>query len=235
MLRLDPNHVAALNNLGVALQAMGMPAEAAASLRIAIRIKPDYAEAHSNLGNCLKDQGDLDGAVACYRRAIEIDPRYFDAYNNLGNGLRAQGHLAESVTCYEKALGSKPDNPQMHLNRALAWLQMGDFERGWPEYEWRLKCKDYAIPPIRGTSVGRRSARRPNHPALCRPWASVTRFSSFVTHHWSTKRGGRVIVACQKTDRPRCWQAVRASSKLLPKARSLPDFAVLRAADELAA
>ena len=95
VLRLDPNHVATLNNVGVALQSLGMAKEAAASLRIAIRNKPDYAEAHSNLGNALKDQGDLEAAVACYRRAIEIDPNYFDAYNNLGNGLRAQGHLAD--------------------------------------------------------------------------------------------------------------------------------------------
>ena len=57
-----------------------------------------------------------------------------------------QGRLAESVSCYEQALRLKPDNPQMHLSRSLSWLQMGDFERGWPEYEWRLKCKEYAIP-----------------------------------------------------------------------------------------
>ena len=114
-----------------------MAHEAAEGLRRAIQIKPDYAEAHSNLGNSLKDQGKLEEAIACYERALALNPEYFDAYNNLGNGLRAQGHLAESVSCYEKALELKPGNPQMHLNRALAWLQMGDFERGWPEYEWR--------------------------------------------------------------------------------------------------
>ena len=68
VLRIEPDHIATLNNVGVALQALGMHREAAASLRIALRIKPDYAEAHSNLGNSLKDQGDLEAAVACYRR-----------------------------------------------------------------------------------------------------------------------------------------------------------------------
>ena len=37
VLRLDPDHVQALNNLGVALQSQGMIAEAAACLRIAIQ------------------------------------------------------------------------------------------------------------------------------------------------------------------------------------------------------
>jgi len=146
VLRLDPNHVEALNNLGVALQTQGMVAEAAAALRIALHIKPHYAEAHSNLGNALKDQGNLDGAVACYQRAVQIDPNFFDAHNNLGNGLRAQGNLALSVSCYEQAMKLKPDNPQIYLSRAMSWLQMGDFERGWDEFEWRLKCKEYAIP-----------------------------------------------------------------------------------------
>ncbi len=199
VLRLDPNHVAALNNLGVALQSVGMPDESAASLRIAIRNKPDYAEAHSNLGNALKDQGDLEGAVACYRRAIEIDPNYFDAYNNLGNGLRAQGQLAESVRCYEKALELKPGNPQMHLNRALAWLQMGDFERGWPEYEWRLKCNEYAIravPPQPrwdgGPLEGRTILLYADHGLG--DTLQFIRYAPLVR-----ERGGRVIVQCQQS------------------------------------
>ena len=148
VLELDPNHVEALNNLGVALQSRGRITEAAACLRTALRNKPDYAEAHSNLGNALKDQGNLDEAIACYQRAIELNPNFFDAHNNLGNGLRAQGHLADSVRCYEQALKLKPRNPEMHLSRALSWLQMGDFDRGWAEYEWRLKCKEYTIPAL---------------------------------------------------------------------------------------
>ena len=53
------------------------------------------------------------------------------------------------MSCYDQALALKPDHPLVHLSRALSWLQMGDFERGWPEYEWRLKCKEYAIPAFR--------------------------------------------------------------------------------------
>jgi Tfp pilus assembly protein PilF len=224
VLRLEPDHVATLNNVGVALHALGMPREAAASLRIAIRIKPDYAEAHSNLGNSLKDQGDLDGAVACYRRAIEIDSSYFDAYNNLGNGLRAQGHLAESVTCYERALELKPDNPEMHLNRALAWLQMGDFERGWREFEWRLKCRDYAIPPI----AAPRWDGRPLDGKTILLYADhgfgdtiqFIRYAPLVRDC-----GGRVIVACQKPI-ARLMASCPGVEQVVPEGSLLPEFIV---------
>jgi len=33
----------------------------------------------------------------------------------------------------------KPDFAGAHWNRALAWLLAGDFEHGWPEYEWRWR------------------------------------------------------------------------------------------------
>ncbi len=196
-LRLDPNHVQALNNLAVALQSQGMIAEAAACLRIAIRNKPDYADAHSNLGNALKDQGNLDGAVSCYRTAIAINPNFFDAYNNLGNALRAKGLMAESVICYEQALRIRPDNPQMRLSRALVWLQMGDFGRGWPEYEWRLKCKEFAIPsfsqprwdgaPLEGRTILLYADHGLGDSLQFIRYAALLE-----------KRGGRVIVACQK-------------------------------------
>jgi hypothetical protein len=34
------------------------------------------------------------------------------------------------------------------MNRALAWLQMGDFARGWAEYEWRWRCPEHPVPDL---------------------------------------------------------------------------------------
>jgi Tfp pilus assembly protein PilF len=224
VLRLEPDHVATLNNVAVALQALGMPREAAASLRIALRIKPDYAEAHSNLGNSLKEEGNLEAAVACYRRAIEIDPSYFDAYNNLGNGLRAQGHLAESVACYEKALELKPDNPEMHLNRALAWLHMGDFERGWREYEWRLKCRAYAIPPIAAPRWdGSPLAGQPILLYADHGFGDTIQFIRYAP--MVRERGGHVIVACQKPI-ARLLASCPGVEQVVPEGSLLPEFTV---------
>lgn len=197
VLQLVPDHVEALNNLGVALQARGMPEEALACLRRAVRLSPGYADAHNNLGNALQDQGKLDLAETSYRRAIELKPNSLDANHNLGNVLRAQGRLAESAASYDRAPAIAPDHAQAHLSRAMAWLQMGDFERGWAEYEWRLQCTDYAMPDLRrplwnGDSLAGRTILLYADHGLGDSLQFI-RYAPLVK-----ERGGRVIAACQK-------------------------------------
>jgi tetratricopeptide (TPR) repeat protein len=145
-IRLVPEFPEACNNLGVALHAMGRGDEAIATLRRALALRPDYPEAHNNLGNAFHERGALDEAETNYRRAVQLRSEYNEALNNLGNVLRSRGRIDEALACYDRALGLQPDQADVHLSRALAWLERGEFERGWPEYEWRLKCRPYAIP-----------------------------------------------------------------------------------------
>ena len=111
-------------------------------------LDPGYAEAHNNLGNALQDLGRLTEAEAAYRQALHLRPDYIDALHHLGNALGAQGRGTEAVECYEQVLSLEPDHAKVRLCRAMAWLQMGDYERGWAEYEWRLNCKGPSIPPM---------------------------------------------------------------------------------------
>jgi Tfp pilus assembly protein PilF len=224
VLRLEPGHVEALNNLGVALQSQGKIEEATACLRQAIEFKPDYADAQSNLGNALQEQGQLDLAVACYRRAIDLKPVFFDVHNNLGNALRASGRLVESVASYDRALELKPDHAQVHLSRALCWLQMGDFERGWAEYEWRLKCKEFSIPAFRqplwdGSPLEGRAILLYADHGLGDSLQFI-RFAPLVK-----VRGGRVIVACRQA-LARLLATCRGIDHVVAEGSLLPDFDV---------
>jgi hypothetical protein len=84
----------------------------------------------------------------------------------------------------------------VHRNRAYAWLYRGDYERGWPEHEWRLKCRV--------------------HPGYIveRPfWRGEDLHDRFILLHYEQgfgdtlqfiryaelikRRGGRVVVLCQ--------------------------------------
>ena len=176
---------------------MGKSDEAIASFRRTLALSPDYAEAHNNLGNALQERGQVPDAETCYRQAVSLKPDYTEALNNLGNALRDQRRMAEALECYEQALRLQPDLADVHLGRALAWLELGDFERGWPEFEWRLKCRQYSIPAFRqplwdGSPLdGRTILLYADHglgDAL-----QFIRYAALVH-----QRGGRVIVTCRR-------------------------------------
>lgn len=70
----DPNHVAALHDLGVLAAQSGLVDTAIALLERAIAVRPDDASPHVELGNVLQHRGDTQRALACFRRAGELRP-----------------------------------------------------------------------------------------------------------------------------------------------------------------
>jgi len=120
-LRLHPAFPDAYNNLGTALMAAGMPADAQASYLHALRLRPDFAEAHSNLGNVQRDLGKLDESIASCREALRLKPNYADAHNNLGAALTELGRIAEASASVREALRLNPRhaNALWQLTRLL--------------------------------------------------------------------------------------------------------------------
>jgi tetratricopeptide (TPR) repeat protein len=218
----DPCRVEVLSNLGLALLSLRRAGEAEPHLRKAIRLRPDFAHAHNNLGSALEDKGDLEGAAACFRRALELMPDSVDAHNNLGNALRAQCDLEGAVHSYDRALRLKPDHAQVHLFRAMARLQMGDFERGWEEYEWRFKCKDFLLQPFRqpmwdgGPLYGRT--------LLLYADQGLGDTLQFIRYAPLVQRScGQVFVTCQRS-LARIVATCRGISKVIPEGAVLPEF-----------
>ena len=95
-LRLWPDDIDVLNELGLAIWRQGRAAEAEPIYRRAYQIKPDDYRILSNLGLAIYDQGRIDEAGEYYRRAIEIEPDAFDALMNLGLVLSDQGKFDEA-------------------------------------------------------------------------------------------------------------------------------------------
>jgi tetratricopeptide (TPR) repeat protein len=135
----NPNVAAFHHHLGLVNAALGKLEEARASYSRALELAPDLAEAHNGLGNVFKDLGQPEPAEACYRRALQLKPEFADGHINLGNVLELLGLRTEAAVCYERALALQPEHPNAHWNSALLKLLVGDFERGWPEYEWRWR------------------------------------------------------------------------------------------------
>ena len=65
----------------------------------------------------------------------------------VGNALASLTRAAEAIAAYNKAIELDPETPEVRWNRSLTFLQVGNFEEGWREYEWRWKTAKFTSKP----------------------------------------------------------------------------------------
>ncbi len=116
VLRKSPNKARPYNELGVAYNRQGRPAEAVPLFQKAIRLKPGYSYPYLNLGVAYLNLGQTDKAVAMYQQAIKIRPNATGPYNNLGVIYKRQGKLQEAEQMFRKALELHPGNAAAQRN-----------------------------------------------------------------------------------------------------------------------
>src|SRR5499425_336653 len=152
VLSLAPRHPQARLNRGLALAALGRHEEAVGEFDAALAMSPDNPAAHYNRGISLFSLGRYGDAVAAYDRALSIAPDHIKALNNRGLALQALNRHDEAVASYSKALEIRKDYADAHFNQALALLTIGDFRRGFEQYEWRWRRTGM---PAQGRGYGR--------------------------------------------------------------------------------
>jgi predicted O-linked N-acetylglucosamine transferase (SPINDLY family) len=123
-----PEHIDAMQNLGLIAQQAGRIDVAVDLLRRVIALGPNNAEAYSNLGNALKDRGQLDEAIAACRQAIALRPNMPEAHNNLGIALADKGQLDEAIATYRQAIALRPNFPEAHNNLGGVLMDKGQLD-----------------------------------------------------------------------------------------------------------
>jgi hypothetical protein len=84
VLRRDPTHFAALNELGNLALSGGFRSAAGTAYRQAVQHHPANKVAHVNLANLLRIERDVAGARRHYETALAIDPQMPEAHQGLG-------------------------------------------------------------------------------------------------------------------------------------------------------
>jgi Flp pilus assembly protein TadD len=223
-LELKPDYAEAHNNQATILAANRQFDEAIVAFCRAIDLKPRYPQAHCNLGNALREIGRRDEAIASCRRALELDPNFSEAHNNLGSALLELGRLDEAESEFCRALELAPDFDDATVNHAMLLLLRGDYERGWPLYEARLRLtpssmRDFAQPMWDGSPLqGRRvliHAEQGFGDAI-----HFIRYAPLVA-----ERGGEVIVEC-RAPLVELFRTVKGVHEVVADGDPLPPFDV---------
>jgi tetratricopeptide (TPR) repeat protein len=197
-LRQRPNHAEAHGNLGVALRHLGRFDEAVASFHAALRCRPNYPQAHYNLGMAFWEAGRPLEAAESFRAAVTARPNYPEALFYLGQALHAAGRRDEGAAAYRRLVAIDPGaNAEGHLGRALARFLLGDYENGWPEYEWRWRCQGFPPPP--GRSPRWDGSPLEGRTILLQAEQGLGETLQFIRYAALVKRrGGTVVLSCPK-------------------------------------
>ena len=100
------------------------------------------------LGNQAREDNNPELALNYYAQALTQDRRSASAFNNYGNVLRESGDPEGAVPFLQRSIQLAPDHPTAQFNLAVAYLLMGDYVRGWPQYEsrWRYEHLNGQLP-----------------------------------------------------------------------------------------
>lgn len=152
---LEPGHAEAYRTLAVIFKKIGKIALASARAKDALALEPQHPDGHFLLGDISMDQGTMDAAIACFSRAIALDQEFFSAWINLGLCHKAIGQLDLALRCFERCLAIDYQNPQGHVNLALTLLLVGDYGRGFDEFEWRFRLPQEGVSILPPAGVAR--------------------------------------------------------------------------------
>ena len=104
-----------------------------------LREVPGRFEALSLLALIAAQQGDFERAIVGYDRVIAVKPDFADGYSNRGALFAALNRVNDALANFDRAIAINPEHVGAHVGRAIVWLSLGDFARGWREFEWRWK------------------------------------------------------------------------------------------------
>ncbi|MEM6448376.1 MAG: TIGR03032 family protein [Cyanobacteria bacterium P01_D01_bin.123] len=117
--------------------------EAIAAYQKCLELQPSYLPAQYNLGVTLGDMGRYAEAEIELKRVITAEARHAEACNSLGFIYSKQRKLDEAITYYERTIQINPDFAKARHNLGMTLLQIGEFERGWAECEWRWQTEQF--------------------------------------------------------------------------------------------
>jgi tetratricopeptide (TPR) repeat protein len=154
-LKLQRRHPLALTNYGMCVAQLGHWEEGLADLNRAVyhaeKAGPRLTAGaksmiYNNLGNTLERLNRHAEALVALDRGIALDPSDAFPHYNRGIALLRLGRYHEAIRSLNRSLelhaptdtASRLNEADTKYNIAVARLLLGDFERAWPDYEYRL-------------------------------------------------------------------------------------------------
>jgi tetratricopeptide (TPR) repeat protein len=139
VLRVNPNEVHALVNLGIQLANEGDVAGALRHFERAADVAPTDTDVLFNIGVAYRRLGRPDEAIAAFERALAVDSRLTDADREIAEIYEEQGRLDEAVRQLRRALQIRPDDLKARRQLAAILVRQQNLDAAAVAYEAILR------------------------------------------------------------------------------------------------
>lgn len=134
---ISPYEANAYSNLGVILHDQERHGEALAYFSFAAQLAPQVDHTYVNMGSSFVKISNFKTAEQCLDKALEINPKNAEALSNMGTVKWGMNQFENAIDYFYRALAVDSNNAIAHMNIGLVSLLLGNFDRGWREYEFR--------------------------------------------------------------------------------------------------
>ena len=220
---LQPRFAEAHHNRGVVLARLGRFEAALGAFDAAVAAKPQNARSHNHRAIALLDLDRPAEALASAEKAVALAPGFADAWYIRGNALRELYRHADAAESFERAIALEPAHASARWNLADCRLLMGDFARGWEQFEWRWRLparvqRDFDRPQWTGKEpVEGRTLLLHAELGL----GDTLQFCRFATE--VARRGARVVLEAQAPLLP-LLRTLEGVESLVARGDALPPF-----------
>lgn len=140
-LKAKPDDIVLHCALGAFCESKNDLEQAEVHYRQALHLNSSLVQAWVDLGNVQQNQEHYAEAEKSYLAAIRLAPNHPEAHFNLGVSYQRRGLYDQALSSLDRAIEYRPEFVEAHWYKSFICLLLGDYARGWDEYEWRLRQK----------------------------------------------------------------------------------------------
>jgi len=126
-LKIRPNYIEVLNNLGNAYLSLGKRDEALACYQTALKYAPNFPDAYNNSGLVYMGAGHNAEAIQAYEKAVSLNPNAPNFRGNLGLAYSAAGRNTEAIAQFQASLQLNPNAPDVWFYYGNALVALGKY------------------------------------------------------------------------------------------------------------
>jgi protein O-GlcNAc transferase len=134
-IRLKPDWLLPILNLGIALTAIGQFDEALTQFQQIINNDPKFVTAYLEMGNTYQKSGKLEKAVQFYQESLHHDPECAEAYLCLAGALHKMQRPEEAISILHEVIEKLPNYWEARLELGNILYSLG--HKGEAVSEWK--------------------------------------------------------------------------------------------------